>query len=453
MKRRTKAIVLAGLLALLSEQAFGQFYYIPYYGKNKVVYTKFNWQSYPTEHFRIYSYARDPEVLKTVAEMAESAYRKISDLLKHQIGEPVPLIYYRTYTDFEQTNLFEVSEGVLGVSEPILHRIGIHGDMPPDELQALVEHELTHIFEFDIIWGNLGGPMFAMSQPPLWTFEGLSEYVTGAWSSWSSLIVRDAVLNDRIPGFSDSGEIVSNDPLPREPAYDFGHAVYEFIVTRFGTNAVRELWQSLKTSSPFAKQDLFKRSFNVKTKDFEHEFKKYLRARNQAYLVRENPEDYSIALGPQYPVNPYYFSFSHDLSPSGELAATLAYNARTLDLDLVLVSVKDGSVVKNITPGYSTRFESIRRDVDASLGKALAWSPDGDRIAFFARDGQKHSLFLINVTTGKNRRPLEVGYRPACFSELFPLGFGNSLFRIRGRPPRYLQDQSGRRKDREPDQG
>lgn len=49
--------------------------------------------------------------------------------------------------------------------------------------------------------------------------------------------------------------IDETDPLPREPAYDFGHAVYEFIVTRFGTNAVRELWQSLKTSSPFAKQD------------------------------------------------------------------------------------------------------------------------------------------------------------------------------------------------------
>jgi len=175
--------IILPVLLLAAAPAFGQFYYIPYYGKNKIVYEKFNWKSYSTEHFKIYSYSGGEGTLKDLAEIAESAYQKISRLLKHQLAEPVPLIYYRTYTDFEQTNLFEVSEGVLGVSEPVLHRIGVHGDMPLDELQSLVEHELTHVFEFDILWGDQAGSIYTISQPPLWVFEGLSEFATRSWSS------------------------------------------------------------------------------------------------------------------------------------------------------------------------------------------------------------------------------------------------------------------------------
>jgi hypothetical protein len=189
-----------------------RFMFFPYYGKNKVAYETFRWQRYPTEHFRIYFYTEDPRLLKSVAELAESAYDKLSEILKHQLSDPVPLIYYRTYTDFELSNLFDISEGVLGVSEPLLHRIGIHGDMPVDELQRLIEHELAHVFQFDILWGSQGASLYALNVPPLWMFEGLSEYVTHDWSSWSTMIVRDSVLNDRIPELTNSGDLEAQEP-------------------------------------------------------------------------------------------------------------------------------------------------------------------------------------------------------------------------------------------------
>jgi hypothetical protein len=400
--------IIPPLLLLAAAPAFAQFYYVPYYGKNKVIYEKFNWKSYPTEHFKIYSYSGGEGTLKDVAGIAESAYQRISRLLKHQLAEPVPLIYYRTFTDFEQTNLFEVSEGVLGVSEPILHRIGIHGDMPLDELQSLVEHELTHIFEFDILWGDQAGSIYSISQPPLWVFEGLSEFATRTWSSWSSLIVRDAVLNDRIPEFSESGEIYSRYPLPREPAYDFGHAVYEYVESKFGLSAIREFWLSLKTAPTVGKRDPIQRAFNMKTREFQYEFKKYLRERNKDFLARENPENYSITLGPEFPVNPYYFAFSHALSPSGDIVATLTFNVRDLDMDLVLISAKDGSIIRNITRGYTLRYENIKYDVDPSMGPDLAWSHEGDRIAFFARDGRKHALVIVDPLTGKTLKKMKL---------------------------------------------
>jgi len=408
MKHYIKLSFFLLLFLLWNTPGITQDIYFPYYGKNKVLYEKFNWQSYQTDHFRVYFYADDVQVLKNIAEISESAYQKISQLLKHELADPVPIIFYTTFTEFEQTNLFQVSEGVLGVSEPILYRIGLHGDMPLDELQALVEHELTHIFEFDLLWGSPGGVIYAVNQPALWVFEGLSEYNTQKWSSWSSLIVRDAVLNDRVPELTESGDLFSRYPLPREPAYDFGHAIYELIERKYGRNGIREFWHSMKNSSLLGKKDPLKKVFDLKPKEFNYEFKKFLRERIKEFLSRENPEDYSIPLGPEFPANPYYYALSHAVSPSGDIVATLTYNAKDYDVDIVLISTKDGSVIKNITKGYTTKYEYIKYEIDPSKGRNLAWSPDGDRIAFFARDGQKHALFIIDALKGNTLKKIKI---------------------------------------------
>jgi hypothetical protein len=406
---RRPALILSAfiLLAVLAGSAFGQMSYYPYYGKNKINYERFPWKAYATEHFTVYFYTDDLRLLKNVVETAESAYQSVSRQLKHQLSEPVPLLFYTTFTDFEQSNIFPISEGVLGVSEPVLFRIGIHGDMPVNEFQDTMTHELTHIFEFDLLWGNQGGVLTATSAPPNWTFEGLSEYTTAAWSSWSLLILRDTVLNDRIPELDETGDLAPRYPLPRDPAYDFGHAMYEFMVERFGPNCIRDFWLVLKQTNAFlARRDPIQRAFKMTPREFSQEFKKYLRARFKDFFLRENPEDYSIPLGPEFPINPYYFAFSHAVSPSGDLVATITYNARDNDMNIVLMSSKDGRILKTITKRYTSDYEYIKYEIDPSLGPSLAWSPDGDRLVFFARAGRRHDLFIVSPLTGETLKEI-----------------------------------------------
>jgi hypothetical protein len=401
--------------------SLAQSYYFPYYGKNKVLFEKFDWNSYKTDHFNVLYYVDNPQILKYIAEMAESAYLKISQSVKHALSAPVPLIYYKTYTDFEQTNLLPVSEGILGVSEPILYRVIIYGDMTLEEIQDLIEHELSHIFEFDLLFGSPGGGATAIRYPAGWIMEGWAEYNTDNWSYWSLLIVRDAVLNDRIPELSKSGSLFSRYPLPRPPSYDFGHAMFDFIESNFGKTGIREFWHSLKRSpsSILGRRTPVQKTFKMKHKEFNHEFKKYLRTRFKKFLPRENPENYSIALGPEFPLNPYYFSLSHAVSPSGEIVAVLTVNVRDNDYDLLLISTKDGSVIKNLTKGYSLKYEYIRYDINPSKGKSITWSTDGDRIAFFARSGQKYSLLILDPITGKTQKKINIPFdQPSspCFS-------------------------------------
>ncbi len=427
MNRLLKYILPLLLCLFWVQDSYGQFILFPYYGKNKVLYEKFDWSHYQTEHFDIYYYVGDLRVLKNLADMAESAYQKVSGNIKHQLSATVPLIYYRTFTDFEQTNLFQVPEGVLGAAEPVLYRIIIQGDLAMDEIQDLLEHELTHIFEYDLLWGQPGGALYSLNQPPGWILEGFAEYNTETWSYWSSLIVRDAVLNDRIPEMTDSGHLFSRYPLPRAPEYDFGHAIFDFIEHRYGKNGIREFWRSLKSYPRIGRKNPIQRAFKQDPKQFNHEFKKFLRQKHKGFLLRENPEDYSLPIGPEFPLNPYYFSLSHALSPSGDIVATLTANIKDSDIDIVLTSTRDGSVIKNITKGHTLKYEHIKYEIDSSKGSDIAWSSDGDKIAFFARAGQKHSLFIISALTGKTLRSIKIPHDQPASPCFFPSG-GELLF-------------------------
>ena len=153
---RTAGIpAVALVLALGAAPAGAQF--IPYFGKNKVNYDNFSWRVYKSPHFEVYYYPEFEQHLARVVSYAESGYQKISSDLKHEINFPIPIILYKTHSEFEQTNLFPdiVPEGVLAFAEPVRGRMVIPIDEAPDRLQGLITHELTHIFEFDLIPRNL----------------------------------------------------------------------------------------------------------------------------------------------------------------------------------------------------------------------------------------------------------------------------------------------------------
>ena len=79
--------------------------FAPYYGKNKIHYDKFEWHIYKTDHFEIYYYAANEDHLQRVAGYAESAYEHVSSDLRHDLGQRVPLILFKTHSEFEQQNI------------------------------------------------------------------------------------------------------------------------------------------------------------------------------------------------------------------------------------------------------------------------------------------------------------------------------------------------------------
>jgi hypothetical protein len=77
----------------------------PYYGKNQIHYDKFEWHIYKTDHFEIYYYPENERHLERVASYAESAYQQVSSDLRHDLNQRVPLIIFKTHSEFEQQNI------------------------------------------------------------------------------------------------------------------------------------------------------------------------------------------------------------------------------------------------------------------------------------------------------------------------------------------------------------
>ena len=132
----------------LSVNAQSQF--APYYGKNQIHYDKFEWHIYKTDHFEIYYYPENEQHLERVASYAESAYQQVSSDLRHDLNQRVPLIIFKTHSEFEQQNIAPgaAQEGVLAFAEGERNRMVLPIDLPSDLLYGLIVHELTHVFQY-----------------------------------------------------------------------------------------------------------------------------------------------------------------------------------------------------------------------------------------------------------------------------------------------------------------
>src|SRR5574339_750001 len=384
-------------LAVLPFEAAAQTGYIPYYGKNKIRYDNFRWHIYTTDHFEVYYYPEIEQHLERVVSYAESAYQQVSSDLKHDLAFKVPLMLYKTQSEFQQQNIepTELPEGVLAFAEPYRDRMVLPIDEPSDALYRLITHELTHIFEFDIIPRSL-----LRRGLPLWVDEGLADYMTSYWNSFDLMTVRDAAIADIIPSMSETEmQAFVSGRLP----YNLGHAALEFIESRWGKEGLRQFLFALRKNVIGGGESAYEEAFRLKPEEFDEQFEKYLKDRFKPFRDKERPADYGRDLAPKRDKTPYVSVVSIEPSPSGDLLAVAAGNRKDQELDIILMSTKDGKVISNLTGGFNKDrgFEYIATPGGFRNNAVswMSWSPNGDRIAYFARTEKMKTLILQNVVT------------------------------------------------------
>jgi hypothetical protein len=388
------------------EEAFGQTPYVPYYGKNRIRFNDFKWNIYKTDHFEIYYYPEIEAQLERVTSYAESAYQQVSSDLKHDLAFKVPLVLYKTQSEFQQQNIEpgELPEGVLAFAEPYRDRMVLPIDQPSDSLYHLITHELTHIFEFDIIPRSL-----LHRSLPLWVDEGLADYMTGYWQPFDLMTVRDAAIADIVPPMSDfEGAQFTDGRTP----YNLGHAAFEFIEAKWGKEGLRQFLFALRKAVIGGGESAYEEAFRLKPEEFDEQFDKYLKDRFKPFRDKERPADYGRDLAPKRGKTPYSVVVSIEPSPSGDLMAVAAGNRKDQELDIVLMSTKDGKVIRNLTGGFNKNsgyeYISTPGGFRNNAVSWMSWAPAGDRIAYFVRTEKNKTLILQNVVTRKIEKRIEL---------------------------------------------
>jgi Tol biopolymer transport system component len=385
LKRLTALFFIAAALVATSAAPFGQ---------NKIVYDKFNWHIYHSTHFDIYFYDEERASLQRVVDNAESAYLNLSQKFNYQISKKIPLIFYATHSAFEQTNvdLNFISEGVGAFAEPARNRMVLPVDMSDDKLNQLITHELTHIFEYEILFqGKLGKTIAA--NPPTWLMEGLASFMGQDEDSRDRMVLRDAVVNDRVP------EITKN---PQGYfAYRFGHAVFKFMQEKYGWEGLRDFIYEYRNTLGNTVDKALKRAFDVTPDEFDTRFRTWLRKQYLPALVAKGePQEY----GEPFKIGPDVYSneISPVPSPSGDLLA--AFTTYKEDIDVVLFNIPERKLLKNLTAGYTSRYEYPIAQFFTTgpvMGRDIAFAPSGDEIALFVKRERGRDLLLINPLTGQ----------------------------------------------------
>ncbi len=372
------------------------------FGKNKVRYDDFRWQVYHSPHFDVYFYPEEEHLLQKVVSFAESSYDQLSREFDFQIQEPTPLIFYRTHAEFEQNNVILnfIPENIAAFASPARNRMVMPVGMPDRDLYELITHELTHIFQYHILFqGSLSRA--ATLRPPQWFMEGMASYMANDEDAYARMVLRDAVVNDFIPSVAEgnaSGYF----------AYRFGHAVFDYIEERWGKEGFRDFMYEFRNTLGGRTGRALERSFRIQPEDFDIEFRRWLRQKYLRQLVETGePSDF----GKPFRVEdlPGTQELSAIASPSGDLVAS--FSAQRGDLDIVLFDTQKRRQIKNLTKGLSTSYDYLvvqAATVGRRMGRDLAFSPDGNFIGVFARRDAGRELLLFDVLKGGIARSIEM---------------------------------------------
>lgn len=386
MRRYHRSILFSlALMGLVITPAAAQF------GQNKINYDRFEWKTYKAPHFDVYYYFESDAMLREVVSEAESAYLDIGKRLDHEISQRIPMILYRTHGDFQRTNIQfrELPEAVGAFAEPFMFRLVLPVDSPPERRYRLIRHEMVHIYQFDILYsGSLQRTV--RGQPPLWFMEGMASYIGDDEDSMDQMAIRDAVVNNLMPSIR---QLNSYGYL----TYRYGHAVFDFIEETWGEEGLRQLIFEVRKALMARNLDkAFRDAFGIDVPTFDRRFSRFLRRRYLPILTSKRaPDEY----GPEIGVHkPGVYTFSPALSPSGDLVAALA--TPSLELDLLILSTKDGKVQRNLTKGFTNRYQYLIAEVFSGK-RDLTWSPAGDEIAFFVRKEDHRELLLYNPISGR----------------------------------------------------
>ena len=292
MRKRFLTVALAAVLCLAAASAGAQY---PF-GKNKVIYQGRDWRVLQTEHVDIYHYAPDSTLILYLAPLVEETFREFSATFRVEFSRRLPLVFYATHYDFQQTNILPVliSEYTGGFTDLIKGRIAVPANGSYSNLRHVVRHEMVHAFMLEKLQRTMHDRgKYTYSHPPLWIVEGMAEYYAHApQNAQGEMFVRDALIANRLYHLDEIWRIEGSFMM-----YKHGEAVVNYIATNFGPDAVIRILENWWTASDFSL--VLKNTIDLDLFELDDAFQKFVRRRYYpAILGHQFASDIGVQLTP-----------------------------------------------------------------------------------------------------------------------------------------------------------
>lgn len=462
-----------GLGALLDPEAAGLV--APRHpGKPDPRWTAFDWKftdvPIPASRMRLYFYEGE----RWTAEYAVPEVRREIEELTRKFNGYTPTktfsyLLFNSHRNFQQTNLFNISEGVQGVtstSEPVM-AIPYWGQA--ETFRHISTHEMTHQFQVQKI-GDLskGYGMETEAQIPLWFIEGMAEhYSLEGMDAQSRHYLRDLMVYPDKDKDIVAPKIFDPGAMSFLGIYKIGQAKIDFFEKTYGAGTAQKLLEG--SAAELATTGAGFPGVAVKALDrtaeaIQADWEKYLRDtyEREARGLRQDLTTFTEIPGIGEAFDAYELSpdgrvlVTRELDP--ELGVTRLYlidpehasrrqqiaednrpgtqSLQFMQSSILAVGNRRLAFVALTISGAEVELREIERDADGGLrtrnerrvklheygireAHSLAMSPDETKIAFVGLDDSgREDVYWFDVDHGKPKGFERLTHDPYSYRDL-----------------------------------
>lgn len=178
------------------------------FGKNRVQYTDFLWQSYRFPEIETYFYKEGRDVAKYVSISAMRNKKELEKFFDYTIDERVQFVVYNSQSDFRQSNIGLIDDeqyNIGGVTRIVGSKVFVYNEGDRALLDRQVRSGVAQVILDQMMFGGNWREVLRNSATmnlPQWYTKGLVAYAAGPWDAAGESRVRDGVLGGRYAKFN-----------------------------------------------------------------------------------------------------------------------------------------------------------------------------------------------------------------------------------------------------------
>jgi hypothetical protein len=218
-------------------------------GQNQVAWYEFDWQYVDVPPpgggpggIRLYYYKTEAAQARRALPAIQSEYARLVDQFHYSPTKRIPYILFATQREFQTQNVFQVTEGVLGVTSPedLKMTVPYFGDH--SRFIEVSTHEMVHQFHIQKMLEAAGAQNVSspINSLPLWFTEGIAEYYSkGGIDTETDVYLRDLVWNPEPQKGYDVLPFGEDRARGYIPTYKLGQARIAFIADVYGKEKIQ----------------------------------------------------------------------------------------------------------------------------------------------------------------------------------------------------------------------
>lgn len=361
-----------------------------YFGQNKMRYKSLKFSVYETPHFNLHYYLENDTLVRWLAKESEVWYELHQQVFRDTFLRKNPIILYSNHPDFQQTTTVqgEIGVGTGGVTEAFKTRVVMPVMQINHQTRHVLGHELVHAFQYRILMeGGDSTRLENIGNIPLWMVEGMAEYFSiGKKDAFTAMWMRDAYLNNDIPSLK-----AMTENMNRYFPYRFGQAFWSYIGSTYGDTVIMPLF---KATAMYGYEMGIRRVFGYDAQTLSNLWKNSM---ENAY--RSLPIDTAVKPVGRSVINTSNsgrMNVSPAISPDGKHIAFLSEKS-LFSIDLFLADAETGGNIRRL----SSKLTNEDIDEYSFIESSGAFSPDSRKFAFSVFSRGRSRLMVVDVQTGK----------------------------------------------------